>query len=570
MAQTDPTTVSEMQQQVSLFSKRIAVVGGGVAGVTTARVFKSEKYDVTLFEAGPSLSGVWASGYPNFAIQTPGWLYEFPDKELPYPKDYKDGPSIQKYTEDYAQEHDLTKSIKLNTKVTSITRNPEGSKWCIKFVASSSRSSPTIEEFDFVALATGVYSPAHKFIPKVDGVGNFKGLIRHAEDTSYLKDRKGKKVLIVGFGKSAHDCSMNAWKESGVPPTLLFREAHWCVPRNVLGIIPMEYLLYNRFGQGTLPRWQECGPVELFFHTALYPLIWFYWRVVEFILILQLGLWGSCAHLRPKLAIENDIYAGHGVICHPEMFSLCHQKKIETMNGAIQCILPNGEIKLKSGQVVKADEIVFATGFQRTYDFFPQELVAKKEEDGFFAYRQMLVPRIPDIAFLNSNVTTFSNITTPALQARWLVEVIKGNIVLPNMDELESIVEKDKAWRRKHLAFAGAARGYLVQLQQIRYWDSLLRDMGANVQRKQSMFGPMVRSLKELFEPVHPADYKSIITGKWKCNSSEVRGLGYKPSFVMEWLSLCAFVAAVANCETVVSFMVESAGSTLFLNSYRV
>jgi predicted NAD/FAD-binding protein len=58
MAQTDPTTVSEMQQQVSLFSKRIAVVGGGVAGVTTARVFKSEKYDVTLFEAGPSLSGV--------------------------------------------------------------------------------------------------------------------------------------------------------------------------------------------------------------------------------------------------------------------------------------------------------------------------------------------------------------------------------------------------------------------------------------------------------------------------------------------------------------------------------
>jgi hypothetical protein len=181
----------------------------------------------------------------------------------------------------------LTKSIKLNAKVTSITRNPEGSKWCVKFVASSSRSSPTVEEFDFVALATGVHSPAHKFIPKVDGIENFKCLIRHAEDASYLKERQGKKVLIVGFGKSAHDCSMNAWNESGVSPTLLFRDAHWCVPRNVLGIIPMEHLLYNRFGQGTLPRWQECEPVELFFHAALYPLIWFYWRVVEFILILH-------------------------------------------------------------------------------------------------------------------------------------------------------------------------------------------------------------------------------------------------------------------------------------------
>merc|ERR1711876_138978 len=108
-----------------------------------------------------------------------------------------------------------------------------------------------------------------------------------------------------------------------------------------------------------------------------------------------------------------------------------HKKTIETIKGTIDCVLPSGELKLNDGSTIKADEIVFATGFKREFTFLPAELMAKKDDDGFYAYRNMIVPGVENIAFLNSNTTTFSNITTPTLQASWLAELLLGNITLP-------------------------------------------------------------------------------------------------------------------------------------------
>merc|ERR1712146_185431 len=234
---------------------------------------------------------------------------------------------------------------------------------------------------------------------------------------------------------------------------------------------------------------------------------------------------------------------GHGVICHPRFFQRVHRKKIQAKRGQIARIRPTGEVELDDGSLIKADEIVFATGFQRVFDFLPKELLDKKEADGFFSYKHMLVPGVPDIAFLNSNVTTFSNITTPGIQARWLTEVIKGNVTLPSNSEIEAIVEREKAWRRDHLKHAGSARAYLIQLHQTRYWDSLLIDMGANVKRKHSCLGPVVSALQQFFAPVVSKDYKTIVTGEWKSNPREVRALGYKPSWAFEWINLLLFIA---------------------------
>lgn len=160
----------------------------------------------------------------------------------------------------------------------------------------------------------------------------------------------------------------------------------------------------------------------------------------------------------------------------------------------------------------------------------PQELIDKKEEDGFFAYRNMLVPGVPNIAFLNSNVTTFSNITTPGLQAAWLAELLKGEISIPaNMKEQ---VEEEKKWRREKLKYAGESRAYMVQLHQIRYWDSLLCDIGAEVKRKTSFF-PFLAALKNFFMPVQPSDFKAVVTGEYK--EKEKCPKGYSPSYLFEW-----------------------------------
>jgi len=83
-----------------------------------------------------------------------------------------------------------------------------------------------------VVVATGVYGKASKFIPAWQGSANFEGTIMHASDMTEASMCQGK-VVVVGFGKSAFDCVQVAAKQENSSATLLFREAHWCVPRNI-------------------------------------------------------------------------------------------------------------------------------------------------------------------------------------------------------------------------------------------------------------------------------------------------------------------------------------------------
>lgn len=183
-----------LEQDQSTSNATIAIIGGGVAGISAARIFKAQGLSFDLYETSNSLSGVWSKGYPNFAIQVPGKLYEFPDKELPAPKDYQDGFAIKKYCEDYATENRLHDCIHLNSKVISINKESEN-KWMLTV---ESRGTHFRKAFDFVVLATGIYSPDLKFIPDLKGIQHFRGKTHHSEDTEKIETRKGKKVVVVG------------------------------------------------------------------------------------------------------------------------------------------------------------------------------------------------------------------------------------------------------------------------------------------------------------------------------------------------------------------------------------
>merc|ERR1712157_643934 len=102
------------------------------------------------------------------------------------------------------------------------------------------------------------------------------------------------------------------------------------------------------------------------------------------------------------------------------------------------------------------------------------------------------------------------------------------------------------------MKYAGEARGYLVQLHQIRYWDSLLEDVGADIKRKKSGFGPIFDSFLNFFVPVYSSDYKSIATGEWKEQDGENKhGRFTKYSFLVEWACFVGVIVSVANVDTV-------------------
>ena len=64
--------------------------------------------------------------------------------------------------------------------------------------------------------------------------------------------------MVVGGGKSAIDNAVSAAKH-GEASTLVYRSAHWPVPRYLLNLVPFKWGTYSRFGHFMLPTHYDVG-----------------------------------------------------------------------------------------------------------------------------------------------------------------------------------------------------------------------------------------------------------------------------------------------------------------------
>lgn len=376
-----------------------------------------------------------------------------------------------------------------------------------------------------------------------------KSAFLHANDFKSIALAKGKKCVTVGYGKSAFDCAQVAAKVA-TKSTLLYRSLHWPVPRNLLGLVPFEWGTFSRFGQSLLPPYHTQGPIETAVHSPV--LKWSvngFWRLLEVLLRKQQSLdpkssGDDCmkADLVPKVKIEEDLYAGHGIIPHPNFFDLLRAGLVHPQPGSVKKYLPGKKIELADGTVLDADVVFYGTGFVRPFEYLPESVKSKQsEKNGYFMWRQMLLPGVKNMIFLNSNVTTFTNITTASVQARWLAEMLAGRVQVPGPVQMQEEINQEQAWRQKTMPGAGEAQGYLIQLHQSHYWDGLLKDFGANPKRKRG-WAPW-RAVQEVLVPYTARDYDTIVTGTFRDIPSEVLPPGAHIDFLPEmgWLLLPMF-----------------------------
>jgi hypothetical protein len=244
------------------------------------------------------------------------------------------------------------------------------------------------------------------------------------------------------------------------------------------------------------------------------------------------SLQGGKLDLEPKYGFIEDFWGGHGVIPHPDFFTWVDNETIKATNSTIKQYNAKS-LTLENGDEIPADVVLFGTGFKQSLPFLPPPLAAKTEDDGLWLYRNMVHPEFPGMIFLNSNTTTFTNITTASIQARWVCEALSGRAPLPSKDDMFAEIEIQKNWKRTNMPKAGKARAYMMQTHQVHYYDELLKDMGASIRRKK---GPL-KALAEVFMPYTPADYGDIVTGAFREQFKEEQYVGPKgeqPPFYKE------------------------------------
>ena len=117
-------------------------------------------------------------------------------------------------------------------------------------------------------------------LPNYPDQDKFKGEVMHAEGFSDGEQAKGKRVIVVGGGKSAIDCAVVAGKY-GESSTLLFRSAHWPAARYLVNLVPLGWYTYSRFVNFTLPMHYDVTPFHKVMHKIGAPMKWVWWRIAE-------------------------------------------------------------------------------------------------------------------------------------------------------------------------------------------------------------------------------------------------------------------------------------------------
>lgn len=223
--------------------KTIAVIGAGVAGLGAARLLTQAGFDCEIFEKGDKVGGVWSAGYHTYGLQTPRSLYEIPDYPMPdaYPR-VPSGAELQAYFENYAKDFNIFDKIRFNTEITQLKLNKNGT-WSVNYKNQAKAESKV---FDFVVVASGIYFDP--YIPDIPGKAKFKGEILHSSHYRTPESVIGRKVAVIGYGKSALDVAGDAAKFAK-KVTLLFRKAHWPIPMDILDFLDVRRIYLTRLAQ---------------------------------------------------------------------------------------------------------------------------------------------------------------------------------------------------------------------------------------------------------------------------------------------------------------------------------
>ena len=244
--------------------RSVCVIGGGAAGIVTARHMRARGFDVTLFERSDDVGGLWRYGsetckvFANVTQNLTSNHNRFAGLKPPsaWP-DYLGHEHTVQYLSAYVDAFALRPCIECNREVRSVARcddggfevvvenlSPPGScadggkgKRRIDANANANAKTKTeIRAFDAVAVCAGQLSapnvPDDTAIP---GLSGFTGTIMHTSEYRTSVPFAGKRVLVVGVGAASGSDVAQDLCGVAAKTTLAARSHRWLVRRGLSG-----------------------------------------------------------------------------------------------------------------------------------------------------------------------------------------------------------------------------------------------------------------------------------------------------------------------------------------------
>lgn len=433
-------------------TKSIGIIGAGAGGLTGAKHMLEAGCDVTLYELGSHIGGLWvydndngrSSAYRTLHINTARDLTAFADHPFDQSvQAFPDHWDMAKYLKSYADHFGITPRIRFNTRVTDIRPAagyaPDRPRWVVETAGGQSF------EHDAVIVASGHLTKPMDVPAFRDA---FKGEYLHSHYYKEPAPFGNKRICIVGVGNSALDIASDVCA-AATRTVLVARSRPLIIPKLVFG---------RPFWDVIRPFYHPWVPTAVR-NAALKSMVW----VVQG----DMGRLGFPAakqrvHATSNANIVNNIHYRRVLV----------KQGIERIEGRA--------ITFVDGTTEEFDTLIAATGYLLDLDFIKPEVVPIRN-NGLDLYMRIVPPDWRGLFFLGFfNSDTAANWIMEG-QVRWLREFLTGRAELPPR---EGMAAEIAARRARVLAEFKDTPRHEIEVEHLPYFRDLKRTLAEGHKRK--------------------------------------------------------------------------------------
>ncbi len=401
--------------------KTCAIIGAGASGICLAKYLLEVGLDVTVFEIGTKIGGMWvyendsgrSSAYKTLHINTAKNLtnysdFKFKDSVQRFPSHY----DMHEYLHEYAEYFGVKERIRFRSEVTNIeplfTPGEEEPRWRLETVDGMQR------EFDTVCVATGhLTKPLH--VP--DFQDGFEGEYMHSHYYRTPEPFKGKRVCIVGVGNSAVDIASDMCVITD-RCVMVARSGVMIAPKLIFGF-PVTDISMKLF-QPWIPDKLRRKIIELMTRLV-------HGRMEDY----GFKPLTRRAHPTTSATIMQDVAYNRVAV----------KQGIEKIDGKT--------IHFVDGTSEEFDVLLACTGYLIDLPFLSESLVPI-DDNNIELYKRIVPVDWPGLYILGMIMTTTALNWSFEEQARWVREFILGNAIMPKREEMLRDIEKKKAFIAKY------------------------------------------------------------------------------------------------------------------------